>query len=192
MYFQIACGAILVFVSILGLLCNIPFMIVVFRPSSRPQSCFFMLAGWLALADSICLILMISYAAPCIVLQRDIGGGQISAIMGGIINVGFFTSLPLIVFLAVDRWLCLCHRDWFMKTYDDQKTKLYIAICWLFGLAYSTSTFTSCCPLYFDYVMMTWTWSAKHPGSQKMAIGELVIVITTVILAHICNTLVLR
>ena len=116
----------------------------------------------------------------------------VNAIMGGLLNIGWFTSLPLILFLAIDRWLCLCHKKWFNVVYTKQKTKCYISACWLFGITYSIPSFTDCCPLYFWYDVISWGWSLDHSGSSVLAVGELALTILVVTLTYICNGLVLR
>ena len=185
-------GLCIIIIAVLGLLFYIPFIVVVFHPSSKHKTSFFILAGWLGIADCICLLLMVAYAGPSTIWEKNMVGTEFNAIMGGLLNIGWFTSLPLVVFLAVDRWLCLCKKKWFNVVYSQQKTKCYISACWLFGIAYSIPSFTGCCPIYFTYEYLSWGWSVEHAGAQVLAIGELVMVILVVTVTYLCNGIVLR
>ena len=199
-------GICIVITAALGLIFLIPFVVVVFHPSSKHKTSFFILAGWLGIADGLCLLLMIGYAAPSTIMEQNLAeikinqtqinktltDKRVNAIMGGLLNVGWFSSLPLIVFAAVDQWLCFCHRQCFNSVFTQQRTQFYICACWVFGISYSMPSFMNCCPLYFWFDLISWGWSLDHSGSAVLAIGELVITILVFTITYLCNAMVLR
>ena len=196
-----AAGLCIATTAVVGLIFYILFIVTVFHPSSQHRTSFFILAGWLGIADCIVLVYMIVYAAPSTIMGQNLGeiemngtytDKRVNAYMGVFVNVGWFTSLPLIVFLAVNRWLCLCHKNWFNVVYSKQKTKCYILAAWIFGIAYSLPSFTDCCPIYFWYDMMSLGWSLDHSGSAALAFGELTITILVATITYLCNGLVIR
>lgn len=182
-------GSFLLVLSLFGLVTYIIFIVLVFTRKRFHQQSFFVIAGWLGIADCICLILMIGYASPCIILQTSL---STSRVIGGILNIGWFSGLPLITLLAGNRYFCICDREKFRKIFTPQNTGYLCLGSWLFGVAYSIPTFFSCCSLKFDSAIMSWSWKAKQDGTHYLDYAELVMVVLTFIIIYVFNACVLR
>ena len=176
-------------IAVSGLLLYVLVIAVVFTRRRFANNSYFYIAAWLGVAECICLVLMIAYAAPCILMRRNLSD---SKIIGGILNIGWFTGLPLIVVLAVNRYLCMCKNNYFKEQFTIQKSKIYCIVCWLFGIIYSMPSFFNCCPLYFDYQMMSWGWSVTDAGAKMLGNGELAMVILVIIVVFGLNGQVFR
>lgn len=183
------CGSILVVLSISGLVAYVAFIIIVFTRKKFKNNAYFYIAAWLGVADCVCLILMMTYAAPCIIMNSNLNS---YIFIGGILNVGWFSGLPLILFLAINRYLCICHTELCRRTYTIKLSKIYCLVCFIFGVGYSIPSFFDCCPIYFDYVLMTWGWDINKYGSVVLSYGELVMVIVVTAIALGLNLMVLR
>lgn len=189
MSFMVAAGGVTMFISFIGLVFYIFVIVTVFTRKKFEQNSFFRIAGSLGIADCICLLLMVGYASPCMLLQRNISE---SRIFGAILNIGWFSGLPLILLLAGDRYLCICKHDAFTKYYNIKQTNLYCIACWVFGIGYSIPSLFSCCGIHFDYHIASWQWNVKKPGASILGYGEITMVILITTLTFLLNGLVLK
>ena len=184
-----ACGVVLLLVASFGLMVYLLFIYVVFTREKFKGKTYFTIAGYLGIADCMCLLLMIGYATPCLIFGRALSD---SFALGGILNVGWFSGLPLLIFLAGDRYLCICNKNLYRKFYTVKLTKLYCIGCWVFGISYSLPSFLECCPLYFDFTLMSWGWSVSLKGAKVLALGEITMVILITTLTYFLNALVFK
>lgn len=183
------CGVFLIVISTFGLVVYVLFCYVVYtRPKFKGKS-YFMIAGTLGIADCLCLVLMIGYAAPKLILNRSLSD---SLVIGGVLNVGWFSGLPLIVFLAGDRYLCICDKDRYLKVYTMKKTIIYCIGCWVFGTVYSLPSFFPCCPILFDYRLMSWAWVVDKNGAMILSYGELAMVVLVTLITYGLNGFVFK
>ena len=183
------CGVILLLISSFGLVVYLLFIYIVFTRSKFKDKTYFMIAGCLGIADCMCLLLMIGYAAPCLLYRTALSQ---SLAFGGILNVGWFSGLPLLIFLAGDRYFCICNKELYSKFYSIKLTKIYCAACWVFGISYSIPTFLVCCPLHFNYNLMSWGWSISLKGAKVLALGEITMVVLITSLTYFLNGLVFK
>ena len=187
---SILCGTVILIIALSGLLVYLLFIVVALGKDDFKKSSYFTMAGWLGVADCICLVLMITYAAPCIILQKDLSDMKF---IGGLLNIGWFTGLPLILFLAVNRFLCICHTDFYKRWFTLRKTWCYCSVALIFGIGYSVPSFMDYSPLYFDNCKMSWQWDIScHPMAKVVSIGEMVIVMVVTIITYCLNILVFR
>lgn len=186
---SIICGSIILLISISGLIVYLLFIIIALGRKKFQRNSYFTMAGWLGIADCICLVLMIGYAAPCVILQRNLSDLKF---IGGILNVGWFSGLPLIVFLAANRFFCICHTECFKTLFTSHKTRYYCLAALVFGMCYSLPSFMKYSPLFFDYHMMSWEWQTNHPVSKYVTFGEITIVMLVTLTTHTLNILVFK
>jgi len=183
------CGTFLLLISLFGLVIYMLFIIVVFHRPKFKDKTYFIIAGWLGIADCICLLLMIGYATPCLLHRKSLSD---SLALGGILNIGWFSGLPLLIFLAGDRYLCICNKDVYAKFYTKKMTRLYCFACWVFGIGYSLPSFMPCCSLFFDYSLMSWGWNIGLQGAKALALGEITMVVLITSLTYFLNGLVFK
>eukprot|EP00111_Clytia_hemisphaerica_P000369 TCONS_00000996-protein len=183
------CGAFLLIVSLFGLMVYVLFMFVVFTRPKFKDKTYFTIAGCLGIADCMCLFLMIGYASPCLFYRTSLSN---SLALGGVLNIGWFSGLPLLIFLAGDRYLCICNKDLYSRFYKKRLTNMYCIGCWVFGIAYSIPSFFPCCSLHFDYTLMSWGWSIDFDGAKTLALGEITMVVIITSITYFLNGLVFR
>ena len=187
---SILCGTVILIIALSGLLVYLLFIVVALGKDDFKNSSYFTMAGWLGVADCICLVLMITYAAPCIILKKDLSDMKF---IGGLLNIGWFTGLPLILFLAVNRFLGICHTGVYKRWFTLRKTWCYCFVALIFGTGYSVPSFMDYSPLYFDNCRMSWQWDiSSHPMAKVVSIGEVAIVMVVTIITYCLNILVLR
>ena len=90
---SIICGSVILLISVTGLFVYLLFIIIALGRKKFQRNSYFTMAGWLGVADCICLVLMIGYAAPCIILRRNLSHLKF---IGGILNIGKCSSSPLL------------------------------------------------------------------------------------------------
>ena len=183
------CGGVMLLLSITGFIVYVLFIVVVFTRMKFKNSSYFIIAGWLGIADCISLVITFSYTAPAVVFNYTLTRNPTA---GGILNIAWFSSLPLILFLAINRYLCICHTDLCKKLYTRTSSKYYSLSCWCFGIGYSVASFLNCCPLYFDEVLMTWSWDMMNDGAMFLSYGELIMVLIVTLGSFGLNGLVIR
>ena len=163
-------------------------IVLLLRKNLRQKS-YFRIASWLGIADCICLVLMMCYSAPSILVGHIL---HPSPAFGGCLNIGWFTGLMLILFIAGDRYLCMVHQLTHRKYYSIQKIKWYCLFCWVFGVAYSVPSFALSCSVQFHVDIMTWGWLVRYACAQWLSYGELIMVVTITLTTFVLNGLVLR
>ena len=182
-------GGVLLLMSISGFLVYLLFIVVVFKRQKFKNSPFFIIAAWLGIADCMSLAINITYAAPCVLLNENYSK---SVVAGGMLNIAWFTSLPLILLLAINRYLCICRTQLCRKVYTRTSSTYYCFGCWCFGIGYSIASFFNCCPLYFEHNIMTWRWDVEKAGSIILGYVELTMVVIVTLGAFTLNAFVIR
>ena len=184
------CGSVIFVIALTGLFIYLLFIAIALGKHDFKKNSYFTMAGWLGVADCICLVLMITYVTPSIILQKDLSNLKF---IGGLLNIGWFTGLPLILFLAVNRYLCICHTDLYKRMFTLRKTRWYCIIALCFGILYSIPSFMDYSPLFFDYRMLSWQWDLHHhPVAKVISIGEIAIVIAVTLITYCLNTLTFK
>ena len=183
------CGVFLLLISMFGLLVYIIFIYIVFTKSKFKDKTYFMIAGCLGIADCMCLLLMIGYATPCLLYRTKLSD---SLLLGGILNIGWFSGLPLLTVLAGDRYFCICNKELYSKFYSIKLTKIYCVACWVFGISYSIPSFLACCSIHFDYTLMSWGWNISLKGAKVLALGEITMVVLVTSFTYLLNGIVFK
>lgn len=184
------CGGLLLLLGVTGIFFYVIFIVVVLVRKKFKDSPFFIIAAWLGIADCLTLTVIISCAAPSVILNKDVVFRN--TIPGGVLNIAWFTSLPLILLLAFNRYLCICRTELSKRVYTRKKSYYYCLASWCFGLVYSIASFFDCCPLYFEHELMSWQWNVEQYGAKILSHGELIMVMFVTVGAFTCNGLVIR
>ena len=150
---------------------------------------YFLLASSLGVADCIFLSTIILYVVPSTLTGKPL---HTSHAFGGIINIAWFSALPLMLLLAGDRYLCMCHYKFHEKFYSLCKTKWYCLLGWLFGISYALPSFFNGCNILYDVKIRSWIWNIEENCAKVLSYGELTMVVLIVVLSFIFTALVLR
>ena len=150
---------------------------------------YYVLAGWLGVADCICLLMTIFYVVPSIYMDKLLHN---STVYGALINISWFSGLPIIVLLAVDRYLCICQERIHKKVYTQSKTKIYCILAWVFGIGYSFPSFFKSCEFEYFIEVRSWGWNTDNECSRILSYGEIGMLILVAGAMFIFNGLVIR
>ena len=150
---------------------------------------YFILASWLGIADCTFLIVTVCYVVPSILKGKLLYN---SNMFGGIINIAWFSGLPIMLLLAGDRYLCMCHYKIHARIYSLNKTKIYCVLSWLFGISCGIPSFFSGCTLYYNMKIMSWRWDTDHYCATILSYVEISMVLGIVGVTCILTVLVLR
>ena len=184
---QILISVFLFLFAISGLVIYIIVIRVLMTKFSKKS--YFLLASWLGVADCISLISSICYTTPSLLLDKRI---HPSNVFGGVVNIGWFSGLPLMVFLAGDRYLCICHPKLHNKLYNKKYTKYYCLSAWLFGACYALPSFFDGCNVFYNVEVRSFTWNIPESCAAALSYGELGMMIIIAGILCACNGLVLR
>ena len=150
---------------------------------------FFLLASSLGVADCIFLLTTILYVVPSTLTGKLL---HASHAFGGIINIAWFSALPLMLFMGGDRYLCMCHYKFHGKFYSLCKTKWYCLFAWLFGISYALPSFFNGCNILYEVKFRSWIWNIDENCAKVLSYGELTMVVSIAVLTFIFTALVLR
>lgn len=186
---SIICGTVILLIALPGLLLYVLFIHIVLTRKRFQSNSFFIIAGWLGVAECTNLVILATYSAPCLITQDRLVN---SRFIGAVLNIGWFSGLPLTLFLAVNRYLCICRSNSFKGVFTVKRSKYYSMCCWLFGLAVAVPSFTEHAPLYFDIEKLSWGWQIDNTVAKVVAIGEVTMVSTVTLMTYILNGLVFK
>lgn len=144
---------------------------------------------FIGIADCLSLTVMTTYAVPNIILREQM---EKHIFVGGILNIAWFSSLPMIILLAVNRYLCICHTDLCKKVYTTAYSTYFCIACCSFGIVYSTASFFNCCPVFFHHEYMSWGWETKESGALVLSYGEVTMVTMVTAVGFYMNLLVFK
>lgn len=183
------CSILMMTFAASGLVVYVMVMLILMARKKFSRKSYFLLACWLGVADCICLLLMLSYSAPSIFLGHRL---HQSHIFGAVLNIGWFSGLAIILLIAGDRYLCMCHQTLHKTCYNIRNVKWYCLLAWIFGTSYSIPSFLPQCSIHFYVELLSWRWNVKHDCAGWLSKAELVMVITITAIAFTLNGLVLR
>ncbi|XP_038048189.1 neuropeptides capa receptor-like [Patiria miniata] len=128
----------------LGFITNLTFLFVIVRVRKLRSDTNIYLAH-LSLADLLYLCLgsiydIRRYTASVVAFHEFANSAQ-CVIFFTVINTGYFASIAFVTMVSFERFLALCHPMKHLKIRGRiRRTHRMIAICWLVGLLFSTST----------------------------------------------------
>ena len=170
-----------------GLIVYIIVIQILLKKFSRKS--YFVLASSLGIADCIFLSTTVLYVVPSTLTGKLL---HVSHAFGGIINIAWFSALPLMLFLAGGRYLCMCLYKFHGKFYSLYKTKCYCLFAWLFGISYALPSFFNGCNILYDVKSRSWIWDIEENCAKVLSYGELIMVVLIAVLSFVFTALVLR
>lgn len=162
----------------------------VYRNTKNP---FYLLLLAMGISDSTMLALFLLYSTPATFLQRPPLGSDFDALFCGVLcNITYFTSLALLVNIALNRYFTICSKDLVKRVYDKNKIKISIAGCFAFGIGSAAAQMTPCCSLRYYEKEYTWSYDLTLNGNGIFVWYDRSMAISTFLCLTICYILLFR
>lgn len=138
--------------SFMGLFLYLPVVFAIFKIWKESKVHFHLLLLALAFSDNCQLVLYLAYAVPSTLLEKNIYGPDLDALLFGTLsNVLYFTGLASLVNIGLNRYWSVCRKHTYKATYTKRVIFLSIAACYAFGVISAVPQLAPCCPLRYWY-----------------------------------------
>lgn len=138
----------------------------IYRVRKATKNPFYILLFALGISDSTMLALFLFYSTTATLLQRSPFGPEFDSLFcGTLCNLTYFTSLALLVNIALNRYSAICSKDLAKKVHDKSKIKMIIAGCCAFGMVSAIAQLTPCCSLRYYESEYTWSYDLDLAGN---------------------------
>lgn len=124
-------------ISLSGLLAYFIFFIIIFRYRTKfLKHSFWILSLHLLFPDCLFLILVFIYELPCIFLQRQVYGADISEAFANLNTIFFFTIILMMVLMCADRYVKVVVQGNLSAIFDSHLfVHITASICWLLSIS---------------------------------------------------------
>uniref|UniRef100_A0A914X0E8 G-protein coupled receptors family 1 profile domain-containing protein n=1 Tax=Plectus sambesii TaxID=2011161 RepID=A0A914X0E8_9BILA len=140
-------------------------IVIANNPQKFANNSYYTLLLSLALSDSILLSLYCFYAVPCTLIQENIFGANFDIFIGVVFNIAYFSCLPCIAAIGVNRYFAVCQFVSYDSTFNRRNTRIVLAIVWAIGIIFGSGQAFPCCTLRFSYYNYSFAYDMTNWGN---------------------------
>lgn len=129
---------------------------------------FYMLVVALAIPDAIHLSSEICCALPAVFRGLEDTPKWFLNSCGYFANASFFGLASLMLMIAINRYVAVCHFDTYKQHFGQKRIKGMIIAC--FGFSFIIPSIMYGCECYYDFTGFAWLFVCKPGGCAKFAL----------------------